>query len=301
MLGAFAIDLLDSCFPPRCVACDERPPLADTGRSLPAAWASRAAPGAILQQMGRALRIGGLCRRCLRALPDAHARCAACGRRVGPALPAGAPARVGCARCTGPLAEADALTWRGGFPASQGGLSASQRGTTRRALAGVVAPWSYGGVPRDLVLGLKFHRRQAAAGPLGAALAEALRAAHIPGDLVAHVPLSFRRRRSRGYDQAGLLAAQVARRLGLEHARHALRRRRHTAPQTSLARSVRQRGPRGAFSARRRWVRGRCVILVDDVLTSGATAKACALALRRAGALAVVAAVACRAERAART
>lgn len=287
MLGAFAIDLLDLCFPPRCVACDERPPLADTGRPLPEAWAARAAPGAVLQQLGRALRIGGLCRRCLRALPDAHERCAVCGRRVGPALPAGAPARAGCARCTGPLAEADALTWRG--PAA------------RRALAGVVAPWSYGGVPRDLVLGLKFHRRQAAAGPLAAALAEALSAAQIPGDLVVHVPLSFRRRRSRGYDQAGVLAAQVARRLGLEHARHALRRRRHTAPQTSLARSVRQKGPRGAFRARRRRVRGRCVILVDDVLTSGATAKACALALRRAGALAVVAAVACRAERAART
>nr|MDJ0523666.1 phosphoribosyltransferase family protein [Planctomycetota bacterium] len=104
------------------------------------------------------------------------------------------------------------------------------------------------------------------------------------------------RRRARGYDQARRIAAPVAGALGLRYAPCALRRIRHTAPQSGLAPSARRAGPRGAFRARRRHVEGHCVILVDDVLTSGATARACALALRAAGARTVTAAVACRAE-----
>jgi len=192
----------------------------------------------------------------------------------------------GCAGCTGSFAEPDALAWSG-----------SLAGRHRRAIGGVVAAWSYGATPRALVIGLKFHGRLEAARPLARALSEALRRAQVPGDLIVAVPLSRRRRRRRGFNQAALLARAVALELGLERAPRALRRRVHAAPQSGLARTARRRALRGAFCARPRLVRGRCVILIDDVLTSGATARACALALRRAGALAVHVAVACRAER----
>lgn len=260
-MRALLAGLLDLCFPPRCLACDDRSPHPGTP----------------------------LCRACLRGLPDPVARCEPCGRRIGPLGTAPVETERGCLRCTGPLAEGDALSWAGGT-----------RALRRRAVRRVVAAWSYGGVPRDLVVALKFRRRLAAADLLAHALAGALRRVRIPGDLVVPVPLSRRRRRERGYDQAAMLARGVARRLGLAYDRRALARRRHTVPQTSLPRAARRRGPVGAFRARPRRVAGRCVLLVDDVLTSGGTVKACALALRRAGALSVTAAVACRAERAPR-
>jgi ComF family protein len=208
-------------------------------------------------------------------------RCRACGRRTGPH---GSP--WGCPACTGAGADHDALRWHG-TPAA----------LRRRALHGVVAAWSYTGPPRDLVLALKFRARPEAAGLLAGGLAEALRRARLPGDLVVPVPLSARRRRQRGYDQARRLARPVAQALGLPYAERALRRTRHTAPQSGLPPAARRVGPRGAFAVRPGAVAGRCVILIDDVLTSGATARAAALALRRAGALVVTAAVACRAER----
>lgn len=219
-----------------------------------------------------------LCDLCCARIPAPERRCPRCARPVGPHE---APPGGGCPACVGPRAVADAL----GKPALSG----------RQPLDRVVAAHAYTGTPRALVVGLKFRGRVGAGALLAADLAERLAEAGVPGDLVVAVPLSSRRRRQRGYDQAALLARAVAHGLDLPYAAQALRRRRDTPAQTSLSRAGRRRSVRGAFRGCPRRVRGRCVILVDDVLTTGATARAAALALRRAGAAAVVAAVACRA------
>lgn len=160
---------------------------------------------------------------------------------------------------------------------------------------GIVAPLQYREVARDLVMALKFGGRCPAAVPLGALLADAVVLAGRPGDLIVPVPLSPARYRRRGHNQADEIARVLAKRTGIERDPRALRRHRHALPQSRLQRGARRRGPRGAFQARRERVEGRCVILVDDVVTTGATASACARALKRAGALRVVLAAACRA------
>ncbi|MHC5011885.1 MAG: ComF family protein [Planctomycetota bacterium] len=159
-----------------------------------------------------------------------------------------------------------------------------------------MAAWPYAGAAREIVLSLKYRARFAACGPAAASLAAALRAAGVPGDLLVPVPLSRARRRERGFNQSLLVARALARHLRIDLDARALWRRRHDPPQAGLPRGRRRRNPRGAFLARPRRVRRRSILLVDDVLTTGSTARACAIALRRAGAAAVVAAVLCRAE-----
>lgn len=198
----------------------------------------------------------GLCARCGDRLPRSHRPCRRCGAE---------PGRHVAAAC---------------------GLEAIDE---------VVAPLRYLDGARALVLALKFHGKTPAAVPLGALLADAVVEAGVPGDLVVPVPLSARRQRTRGHNQADELARPLARATGVPRDARALVRRRDIAPQSGLSRSARARNPRGAFAARRERVEGRCVLLVDDVLTTGATASACARALRRAGAARVVLAVACRA------
>lgn len=134
----------------------------------------------------------------------------------------------------------------------------------------------------------KYERELAEAGALVAVLRR-----RCPLDLGAYdvavpVPLHLARLRWRGFNQAQVLLAPVAREHGLAVEPRALERARPTDPQVRLDAAARRRNVRGAFRVRRpEAVRGRRVLLFDDVYTSGATADACARALRRAGATAV--------------
>jgi ComF family protein len=110
----------------------------------------------------------------------------------------------------------------------------------------------------------------------------------IEADLLVAVPLHGRRQRLRGYNQSALLARELSRLCGLPLAERGLARRRNTPPQARSADAgARKHSVAGAFVADRRWVEGRRVLLVDDVMTTGATLDASAQALRQAGAASV--------------
>jgi len=106
-------------------------------------------------------------------------------------------------------------------------------------------------------------------------------------ELIAPVPLHWRRLFTRRYNQALLLARAVARHGAAELAPDLLRRERWTGSQGKLRAEERRRNVRRAFTLHPRWqeaVKGKAVLLVDDVLTTGATVDACTLVLQRAGA-----------------
>ncbi|MGH9406870.1 MAG: double zinc ribbon domain-containing protein [Terriglobia bacterium] len=147
---------------------------------------------------------------------------------------------------------------------------------------------------RDLILHLKFRRRERWGRLLGELLADLAQEQEWNRDerLIVPVPLHPARQRERGYNQAALLAAGLYRRLkklrcadGLSLSARALVRARATAPQSGLAHHARQENVRGVFAAPHpEWVRGRRILLIDDVMTTGATVSACAAVLKRAGA-----------------
>lgn len=114
-------------------------------------------------------------------------------------------------------------------------------------------------------------------------------------DLVVSVPLHKQKQRDRGYNQAALLAAALALRLARPYAGDVLARIRDTPTQTRLHAGQRHKNVRHAFAVRGpEWVRGRTVVLVDDVMTTGATLSAVAATLKRAGAWRIWAATVAR-------
>lgn len=211
----------------------------------------------------------------LRALADAvlPQRCPGCG---GPAaadrlLCGPCAARVPrlrvplCARC---LVE-------GREPAGCG---------RHRAFA-VFTPWLFDERAAAVVHALKYQDRPGLAAPLGEELAAALPAAWRRPDLVVDVPLHPARLRERGYNQSAALANALADALGVPRLPRALRRVRATPPQARLGPAARRANLAGAFAIERpAWLAGRRVLLVDDVVTTGATLDAALGALHDAGA-----------------
>ena len=161
--------------------------------------------------------------------------------------------------------------------------------TASDAPDGVVAACAYAGRVRDVLLGLKYQNRRAVGAHLGGVVVRRLVEALEPGaadaiDVVTWAPTSAARRRQRGFDQAEVIARAVAARLGVP-CRRLLERERSAAAQTGLGRRDRldpERRPR--FRAHPRHVAGATVLVIDDVVTTGATLAASAAALQAAGA-----------------
>lgn len=206
-------------------------------------------------------------------------RCAACDRAAPPDATFCDGCAAGVVRAAACKADGDAT------------------GEAHGGATGEVVAWAiYGGAVARALRRFKYGGRADLAAPLGRLLAIAAR--EVDADLVIPVPLHPRKLRARGYNQAALLAGAVARELGAPLAARELLRTRDTAAQAGLDRAGRLRNLDGVFRVRvPASVRGRRVVLVDDVCTTGSTLGACRDALLAAGAATVTTLVLARADR----
>ncbi|MDY6876867.1 MAG: ComF family protein [Chloroflexota bacterium] len=143
------------------------------------------------------------------------------------------------------------------------------------------------GVLREAIHQLKYYGRTVLAAPLGGLMVAWWMQHPMPADVVVPVPLHIGRLRERGYNQAALLAREMARRVGLVVEERTLVRWRMTAPQVELDTMQRKENVRDAFSCSGDTLAGKQVLLIDDVCTTGATLESCAVALYEGGAQAV--------------
>ncbi len=220
-----------------------------------------------------------LCRRPLEGISRIPV-CAPCLDRLEPLA-----AEFFCVQCRTPFLNR--------YPLDHEGRCALCRSGAR----GFDAAYSYGpyeGALRELIHLLKYSRIRTLAGPLGERLSIALPRDE-QFDAIVPTPLHWWRRWRRGFNQSHLLAKELSRRTGIPVLR-AVRRIRDTASQAGLSHSARRRNVAAAFRARQS-LEGRRVLLVDDVMTTGATASACARALKEAGARYVALLALARADR----
>lgn len=203
-------------------------------------------------------------------------QCAACS----------APVEPFCESCRATLVE---------LGAACPGCAEPGEGTCRRCattplgLDGVVAPWRFGGALATAIRTLKFKGVTRCARTLAPMWAPVLAAARGDDALVVPIPLHWRRRLRRGFDQAWLLAEQACAFAELPPPLPLLHRTRATPAQTRLEGDERRTNLDRAFAVvAPSLVANRPIVLVDDVVTTGATFAAAARALRAAGATRVV-------------
>ena len=221
--------------------------------------------------------------------------CASCDRPL--------PAREGdgaalCERC------ADEIVWVAGRQCAKCGRQLSDenpgelcrdcRSSGEHGFGKAYACALYSGRAAELVRDMKYRNKPWNAGTLAFLMAERFLAeadmetGELPlYDIVLSVPMGRRKQGVRGYNQAELLAAGLAGRIGVPHLKNALLRTRETNVMSSLAVGERRQNLSGAFSVRPGMVEqvaGKRVLLADDVYTTGSTADACAEALFAAGA-----------------
>jgi ComF family protein len=214
------------------------------------------------------------------ALPP---RCPSCGEVIGD------PYRF-CLECWQSLTFlGEPCCMRCGHPFEFGGDAGAECGrclADRPAFDRVRAAVAYGEVARKVALKLKYSGRPGVAETLARSMAR-----HLPEDardaLLVPVPLHRWRIWKRGYNQSALIASALSRRSAIPAALGLIRRTRATPPLRGMGRRERALAVRGAFridEAGKVLAKGRRILLIDDVFTSGATAGACARALKSAGA-----------------
>ncbi len=230
-----------------------------------AAYARELAAGALELVFPRLLR----CPVCDRPASGPDALCGGCGQTLAALLARCGPGAAVCPRC--------------GKPGEAWYCAGCRERPPAFALARAAAPYS--GPVQEAVLRLKFGRATWLADFLGPFLAGVVaRGAFGPVDCLVPVPLHPARLRQRGFNQSLLLARSAGRWLGLPVAAGALRRVRATRSQVDLVAEERATNVRDAFAAAPGSVDGARVVLVDDVMTTGATLDAGARALLAAGA-----------------
>jgi len=211
------------------------------------------------------------CRVCGRPL-HRISRVPVCGTCLN--LPVPFDAEHFCIRCRTPF--------RNRFPLDEEGVC----GLCRTGARGFDAAYTFGaydGALRELIHLLKYGRIRTLARPLANHLVASL-PLNERFDAIVPMPMHWTRLWQRGFNQARLLAEEIGRRRGIPVIR-AVRRRRQTAPQAGLSHARRRANVAGAFApVQEKQVRGKRLLLVDDVMTTGATASACGLALKSVGA-----------------
>ncbi len=235
-----------------------------------------------LTDLGRGLLqlvLPGLCHACGTSLPVGQgAFCAACRTALT------TDPHTTCPRCAGTVGPYTHL--ENGCPACR---------TSSFHFESVLRLGPYEGLLRDAILYMKHSSGEGLAERLGELWAEhaSARLEAVGAGVVLPVPLHWRRRWGRGYNQSETLARALAARLHVPCQPRGLRRIRHTPKQTHQTPAARSANVQGAFRARGRFAH-QTVLLVDDVLTTGSTASEAARALRDAGAARVVVAVLAR-------
>jgi ComF family protein len=204
------------------------------------------------------------CAGCGTIVGEVHSFCVDCWKQVE------FLGNAGCATCGMPLAATEASTCAVCL------AKPPRIARTRSAVA-------YNDLSRGLAIRLKYGRKVAIARTMARYMAPLIEA---DGDVVLMpVPLHRIRLWSRGFNQSALVAREISRRLKLRSDAFALRRIRSTPPLKGMSPLQRRKAVAGAFQvADKAALQGRTVVLIDDVLTTGSTAEACARTLKRAGA-----------------
>jgi ComF family protein len=153
---------------------------------------------------------------------------------------------------------------------------------------GIRSPFRFDGAIRQAIHELKYRNLRALAGLLAQLLSDYLVNNPVPGEVLVPVPLHHKRLRERGYNQSCLLAQELGKLINLPVVDDCLVRQRHAPPQARTSTvDERRSNVADAFFCRDLRLKGKQVLLIDDVSTSGATLDACARALKEAGATTV--------------